>query len=149
MKRTDPSDLLLIEGVIENTGNLAGELRFSSGDIRFQDQERIARPLAAFGPVESGDRYFVNAGGTIPFTVRAPVYRDNSDGFYVAEIEIDPMEAGRKLFIRERISLVFYTYASGQRTSQRLTQELDFYLEPVSSGWIVDGKEFTFLCSNL
>ncbi len=143
-----PGERLLVEGIIENKGNLAGEVRFSDGYIKFADLEKIARPLAAIDPVEVNSRYFVEPSSTVSFSMELPVFRENSDGFYVAEVDYDPMDRGRKLFMSERLELRYFTYEAGRRLDNEVSQIVDFYLEPLSNGWLVDGKPHKHLCEN-
>lgn len=143
-----PGEKLLVEGIIQNKGNLAGEVRFAGGYIKFADLERVARPLAALDPVEAGSRYFVEPASTISFSIELPVFRDNSDGFYMAEVEYDPMDRGRKLYMTERLEMSYFTYEAGRRLEDTISQKVDFYLEPRSNGWLVDGQPHRFLCDN-
>ncbi len=144
-----PGKQLRVEGTIENKGNLAGELRIDHGLIMALNPNVTPPILAEFSPDPNESRFFVGAGSTVSFSIISDVYSISSDGYNISEIDVLPRfkEALRRQdYFRHKIVVEYYTYESGSRIESNISQELDFYLEPFSKGWRVDGGPYDSFC---
>lgn len=145
-----PGNEILIEGIISNSGNVAGQLRILNGHMRLLSTENeFSAPLAGIGEPIGNSRFLVEPNTTISFSVSSPIGRINSDGAYVAEVNLPvPPPNGRIIYSRDILAINYITYNNGISNEHSAEQAIDFFMEPFSENWKVDGTKYpeNFLC---